>query len=90
MPSPAKGARLGGGASHEKHMLGNLATALFEHGRITTTHAKGSETSDPHDPGALGKYPQPNHVANKMPGDLRLGFATYLDDEVINLSIFYV
>jgi large subunit ribosomal protein L17 len=40
MPSPAKGARLGGGASHEKHMLGNLATALFEHGRITTTHAK--------------------------------------------------
>jgi large subunit ribosomal protein L17 len=40
MPSPAKGARLGGGASHEKHILGNLATALFEHGRITTTHAK--------------------------------------------------
>ena len=40
MPSPAKGARLGGGASHEKHMLSNLATALFEHGRITTTHAK--------------------------------------------------
>ena len=40
MPSPAKGARLGGGASHEKHMLGNLATALFEHGCITTTHAK--------------------------------------------------
>lgn len=40
MPQPAKGARLGGGASHEKHMLGNLAAALFEHGRITTTHAK--------------------------------------------------
>ncbi len=40
MPQPAKGARLGGGASHEKLMLGNLAAALFEHGRITTTHAK--------------------------------------------------
>jgi large subunit ribosomal protein L17 len=40
MPSPAKGARLGGGAAHERLMLGNLATALFEHGKITTTHAK--------------------------------------------------
>ena len=40
MPSPAKGARLGGGAAHERLMLGNLATALFQHGKITTTHAK--------------------------------------------------
>ena len=40
MPAPAKGARLGGGASHERHLLANLATALFEHGRITTTEAK--------------------------------------------------
>ena len=40
MPSPAKGARLGGGAAHERLMLSNLATALFEHGKITTTHAK--------------------------------------------------
>jgi large subunit ribosomal protein L17 len=40
MPRPAKGARLGGSAAHEKHLLANLAKALFEHGRITTTEAK--------------------------------------------------
>ncbi|MCK1795466.1 50S ribosomal protein L17 [Streptomyces sp. XM4193] len=40
MPKPTKGARLGGSASHQKAMLGNLATSLFEHGRITTTEAK--------------------------------------------------
>ncbi|KAF4407771.1 MULTISPECIES: 50S ribosomal protein L17 [Streptomyces] len=40
MPKPAKGARLGGSAAHERHLLANLATALFEHGRITTTEAK--------------------------------------------------
>ncbi|WP_283138680.1 50S ribosomal protein L17 [Rhizohabitans arisaemae] len=40
MPQPAKGARLGGSPSHERHILSNLATSLFEHGRITTTHAK--------------------------------------------------
>jgi large subunit ribosomal protein L17 len=40
MPTPTKGARFGGSASHEKLLLANLATALFEHGKITTTHAK--------------------------------------------------
>jgi len=40
MPTPTKGARLGGGPAHERLMLANLATALFEHGRITTTEAK--------------------------------------------------
>jgi large subunit ribosomal protein L17 len=40
MPAPAKGARLGGSPAHERHILANLATALFEHGRITTTEAK--------------------------------------------------
>ncbi|MFF4952619.1 50S ribosomal protein L17 [Streptomyces chattanoogensis] len=40
MPKPSKGARLGGSAAHEKAMLRNLATNLFEHGRITTTEAK--------------------------------------------------
>ena len=40
MPSPAKGARLGGSPAHERHILANLAMALFEHGRITTTQAK--------------------------------------------------
>ncbi|WP_018682803.1 50S ribosomal protein L17 [Actinokineospora enzanensis] len=40
MPTPTKGARLGGGPAHERLLLANLATALFEHGRITTTEAK--------------------------------------------------
>ncbi|GAA4807607.1 50S ribosomal protein L17 [Tomitella cavernea] len=40
MPKPTKGARLGGSASHQKAILANLATALFEHGRITTTESK--------------------------------------------------
>ena len=40
MPSPTKGPRLGGGPAHERLMLANLATALFEHDRITTTEAK--------------------------------------------------
>jgi large subunit ribosomal protein L17 len=40
MPTPTKGPRLGGGPSHERLMLANLATALFEHDRITTTEAK--------------------------------------------------
>ncbi len=40
MPTPTKGARLGGSPSHERLMLANLATALFEHDRITTTEAK--------------------------------------------------
>ncbi|MEU9119751.1 50S ribosomal protein L17 [Streptomyces sp. NPDC048506] len=40
MPKPTKGARLGGSAAHERMMLRNLATSLFEHGRITTTEAK--------------------------------------------------
>jgi large subunit ribosomal protein L17 len=40
MPTPTKGARLGSGPAHERLLLANLATALFEHGRITTTEAK--------------------------------------------------
>lgn len=40
MPKPTKGTRLGGSPAHERLMLANLATALFEHGRITTTVAK--------------------------------------------------
>jgi large subunit ribosomal protein L17 len=40
MPSPAKGARMGGSPAHERLMLANLATALFEHGSITTTEHK--------------------------------------------------
>jgi large subunit ribosomal protein L17 len=40
MPTPTRGPRLGGSAAHQRHILSNLATALFEHGKITTTEAK--------------------------------------------------
>ena len=40
MPTPTKGRRLGGSAAHQRHLLANLATALFEHGKISTTEAK--------------------------------------------------
>src|SRR5215470_9798802 len=40
MPTPTKGARMGGGPAHQKHILANLASSLFEHGKITTTEAR--------------------------------------------------
>ncbi|AKK02316.1 50S ribosomal protein L17 [Corynebacterium epidermidicanis] len=40
MPTPKKGARLGGSASHQTKILSNLAAQLFEHGAIKTTDAK--------------------------------------------------
>ena len=40
MPKPTKGPRLGGSSSHQKAILANLATSLFEHGRIKTTEPK--------------------------------------------------
>jgi large subunit ribosomal protein L17 len=40
MPTPTKGPRLGGGPAHERLMLANLATSLFEHRRITTTETR--------------------------------------------------
>jgi large subunit ribosomal protein L17 len=40
MPKPTKGPRLGGSSSHQMAMLANLATSLFEHGRIRTTETK--------------------------------------------------
>ena len=40
MPTPKKGYRLGGSAAHQRLILRNLATALFEHGKITTTEAR--------------------------------------------------
>ncbi len=47
MPTPKKGARLGGSPAHQKHILANLATQLFEHGSIVTTEAK-ARTLRPH------------------------------------------
>jgi large subunit ribosomal protein L17 len=40
MPTPTKGPRLGGSPAHERLILANLATSLFEHGKVTTTEAK--------------------------------------------------
>ena len=40
MPTPTRGRRMGGSSAHQRHILANLATALFEHGKITTTEAK--------------------------------------------------
>ena len=40
MPTPTRGPRLGGSPAHQRLLLSNLAAALFEHGRITTTEAK--------------------------------------------------
>src|ERR1700722_17421945 len=40
MPTPTKGARMGGSPAHQKHMLANLASSLFEHGKIPTTEAR--------------------------------------------------
>jgi large subunit ribosomal protein L17 len=40
MPKPKKGPRLGGSPAHQRLILSNLATALFEHGRITTTETR--------------------------------------------------
>ncbi len=47
MPQPKKGPRLGGSAAHQRLILANLSTQLFEHGRITTTEAK-ARTLRPH------------------------------------------
>ncbi|KQB87413.1 50S ribosomal protein L17 [Corynebacterium lowii] len=40
MPTPKKGARLGGSASNQRKILSNLAAQLFEHGAIKTTDAR--------------------------------------------------
>jgi large subunit ribosomal protein L17 len=40
MPTPTKGPRHGGSPAHQRLMMANLATALFEHGRVTTTEAR--------------------------------------------------
>ena len=47
MPTPTKGPRLGAGPAHQRLMLANLATALFEHGRIRTTEAMARRLHPP-------------------------------------------
>ncbi|MDR3359205.1 MAG: 50S ribosomal protein L17 [Bifidobacteriaceae bacterium] len=45
MPTPTKGARLGGGPAHERLILANLSTQLFEHGQVVTTLAKAKRVA---------------------------------------------
>ena len=40
MPTPKKGPRLASSPAHERLMLANMATSLFQRGRITTTLPK--------------------------------------------------
>ncbi|HEX5542023.1 MAG TPA: 50S ribosomal protein L17 [Micromonospora sp.] len=40
MPTPSRGPRLGGSPAHERLMLANLASSLFQHGKIKTTESK--------------------------------------------------
>ena len=40
MPKPNKGPRLGGGPAHERLLLNQMASQLFEHKRIQTTETK--------------------------------------------------
>jgi large subunit ribosomal protein L17 len=40
MPTPTRGRRLGGSPAHERLIMANLASQLFEHGRIVTTETK--------------------------------------------------
>ncbi|MDT9594427.1 50S ribosomal protein L17 [Nocardioides zeae] len=40
MPTPKKGPRLGGSPAHQRLILSNLASQLFEHGRIVTTESR--------------------------------------------------
>ena len=44
MPTPKKGPRLASSPAHERLMLANMATSLFQNGRITTT-AEGQAPS---------------------------------------------
>ena len=65
MPTPTKGPRLGGGPAHERLMLANLATALFEHGKITTTEAKAKAQSEAE---KLGDLTPPDQVSAEQRG----------------------
>ena len=40
MPTPKQGPRLASSPAHERLMLANMATSLFQHGRIVTTLPK--------------------------------------------------
>ena len=59
MPTPKKGPRLASSPAHERLMLANMATSLFQHGRITTTLPKAKRLPVPKGqaPSAAGRAP---------------------------------
>jgi len=78
MPKPTRGPRFGGSPAHQRIILANLATQLFEHGRITTTEAKAKRLQ-----------PLAEHLISKAKrGDLhnrRLVLATVKDKGVVHV-----
>src|SRR2546428_127591 len=88
MPTPTKGARLGGSSAHERLILANLATQLFEHGKITTTEAKArrgrplaeklitkAKRGDLHNPRQVQKVVRDKDVLHKLFAEIGPHFA---------------
>ena len=89
MPKPKKGARLGGSPAHQRLILSNLATALFEHGRITTTETRArmlrplaeklitkARTGTLHARRLAGKHVHKREAADKLFQEIGPMFAT--------------
>ena len=89
MPTPKKGPRLGGSPAHQRLILSNLATQLFEHGRITTTESRArtlrpyveklitkAKTGTLHSRRLAGREIQKREVADKLFADVGPMFAT--------------
>jgi large subunit ribosomal protein L17 len=89
MPTPTKGARLGGSPAHQRLMLANLATSLFTHGRITTTEAKAkrlrpfaerliskARIGDLHNRREIMRVIQDKDVVHKLVAEIGPQFAT--------------
>ena len=89
MPTPTKGARLGGSPAHQRLMLANLATSLFTHGRITTTEAKAkrlrpfaerliskARVGDLHNRREIMRVSQDKDVVHKLVAEIGPQFAT--------------
>ena len=63
MPTPKKGARLGGSPAHQKLILSNLAAQLIEHRGLTTTEAKAKRGDQHARRTVLKKIPNKGIVA---------------------------
>ena len=57
MPTPKKGPRLASSPAHERLMLANMATSLFQNGRITTTLSKPAPPPPGRRPSAFARWP---------------------------------